>query len=37
VLALPSVLRRCVVEGAALRDGALRVRFSADPAVWRQS
>jgi arsenite-transporting ATPase len=37
VLALPSVLRRCDVDGAALRDGALRVRFSADPAVWRQS
>ncbi len=37
VLALPSVLRRCVVDGAALRDGALRVRFSADPAVWSRS
>ena len=35
VLALPSALRRCTVDGAALRDGALRVRFSADPAVWR--
>ncbi|HVW81047.1 MAG TPA: ArsA family ATPase [Mycobacteriales bacterium] len=35
VLALPSVLRRCVVEGAALREGVLRVRFAADPAVWR--
>jgi arsenite-transporting ATPase len=37
VLALPSVLRRCVVDGAALRDGALRVRFSADPAVWSRT
>jgi arsenite-transporting ATPase len=34
VIALPSVLRRCTVEGAALRDGALRVRFMADPAAW---
>jgi arsenite-transporting ATPase len=34
VIALPSVLRRCAVDGAALRDGALRVRFSADPDLW---
>ena len=34
VLALPSVLRRCVVDGAALRDGALRIRFRPDPDVW---
>jgi arsenite-transporting ATPase len=34
VLTLPSVLRRCNVDGAALRDGALRIRFSADPAAW---
>jgi arsenite-transporting ATPase len=34
VLALPSVLRRCLVDGAALRDGALRVRFRPDPDVW---
>jgi arsenite/tail-anchored protein-transporting ATPase len=33
-LALPSVLQRCVVDGAALRDGRLRVRFRADPALW---
>ena len=33
-LALPSVLRRCIVEGAALRDGELRVRFRPDPDVW---
>jgi arsenite-transporting ATPase len=37
VLALPSALRRCAVDGAALRDGALRVRFSADPSVWSRS
>jgi arsenite-transporting ATPase len=35
VIALPSVLRRCAVDGAALRDGALRVRFTPDPSVWR--
>ena len=35
VLALPSALRRCDVVGAALRDGALRVRFRPDPALWR--
>jgi arsenite-transporting ATPase len=34
VLALPSVLRRCIVDGAALRDGALRVRFRPDPDLW---
>jgi arsenite/tail-anchored protein-transporting ATPase len=34
VLALPSVLRRCKVSGAALRDGRLRVRFEPDPALW---
>ena len=33
-LALPSVLRRCVVDGAALRDGVLRVRFRPDPDMW---
>jgi arsenite-transporting ATPase len=33
-LALPSVLRRCVVDGAALRDGSLRVRFRPDPDLW---
>jgi arsenite-transporting ATPase len=35
MLALPSALRRCVVTSAALRDGALRVRFRPDPALWR--
>lgn len=33
-IALPSVLRRCLVDGAALRDGQLRVRFRADPDQW---
>ncbi|MEU2153731.1 ArsA-related P-loop ATPase [Streptomyces sp. NPDC019396] len=36
VLSLPSVLRRCTVSGAGLRDGELRVRFTPDPAVWPQ-
>ena len=35
VIALPSVLRRCTVVGAALREGELRVRFEPDPALWR--
>lgn len=35
LLALPSALRRCVVAGAGLREGALRVRFHPDPALWR--
>lgn len=35
VLTLPSALRRCTVEGATLRDGRLRVRFTPDPALWR--
>ncbi|MEU6170625.1 ArsA-related P-loop ATPase [Streptantibioticus parmotrematis] len=34
VLPLPSALRRCRVEGAALRDGALQVRFTPDPSLW---
>jgi arsenite-transporting ATPase len=37
ILALPSVLRRCVVVGAALRDGRLRVRFEPDPTLWMHS
>jgi arsenite-transporting ATPase len=36
-LALPSALKRCLVDGAALRDGRLRVRFRADPDVWMTS
>jgi arsenite-transporting ATPase len=34
VLSLPSVLRRCVVTGARLREGRLRVEFEPDPALW---
>jgi arsenite/tail-anchored protein-transporting ATPase len=34
-LSLPSALRRCIVTGARLRDGALKVRFTPDPALWR--
>jgi arsenite-transporting ATPase len=37
VLALPSVLRRCAVDGAGLRDGQLRVRFRVDDQVWMKS
>ncbi|MEU9578842.1 ArsA family ATPase [Streptomyces chilikensis] len=33
-LALPPALRRCAVTGAALREGALAVRFVPDPSVW---
>ncbi|WP_030616636.1 ArsA family ATPase [Streptomyces sclerotialus] len=33
---LPSVLRRCTVSGAGLRDGALHVRFTPDPELWPQ-
>jgi arsenite-transporting ATPase len=35
VLALPSALRRCLVDGAQLRDGSLAVRFVPDPDQWR--
>ncbi|MFF7211989.1 ArsA family ATPase [Streptomyces sp. NPDC008238] len=34
ILPLPSALRRCSVAGAALRDGALQVRFAPDPGLW---
>jgi arsenite-transporting ATPase len=34
VLSLPSVLRRCVVIGATVRDATLRVRFVPDEKVW---
>jgi arsenite/tail-anchored protein-transporting ATPase len=37
LVTLPSVLRRCVVDGAALRDGRLRVRFRPDPDLWMRS
>jgi arsenite-transporting ATPase len=34
VLSLPSVLRRCVVTGAVVRHGTLRVRFVPDEKLW---
>ncbi|WP_432135586.1 MULTISPECIES: ArsA family ATPase [unclassified Streptomyces] len=34
ILALPSALRRCTVDGAGLRDGELSVRFAPDPELW---
>ncbi|MFI1163870.1 ArsA family ATPase [Streptomyces sp. NPDC020801] len=34
VVPLPSALRRCTVDGAALREGELRIRFVPDPALW---
>jgi arsenite/tail-anchored protein-transporting ATPase len=34
VLALPSALRRCTVEAAALVDGTLNVTFAPDRAQW---
>lgn len=37
VLMLPSALRRCVVRGARMREGRLRVHFEPDPALWPRS
>ena len=37
VLPLPSVLRRCTVAGARVRDGAVRVRFERDLDLWPAS
>ncbi|MBC2904532.1 ArsA family ATPase [Streptomyces cupreus] len=34
IVPLPSALRRCTVDGAALRDGVLRIRFAPDPRLW---
>ncbi|MFJ9045878.1 ArsA family ATPase [Streptomyces sp. NPDC102347] len=34
VVPLPSALRRCTVDGAALREDELRVRFRPDPGLW---
>ncbi|MFF6784848.1 ArsA-related P-loop ATPase [Streptomyces sp. NPDC012510] len=34
IVPLPSALRRCTVDGAALRDGCLRIRFAPDPRLW---
>ncbi|GHH84917.1 ArsA family ATPase [Streptomyces capitiformicae] len=36
IVPLPSALRRCTVDGAALRDGELRIRFAPDPRLWPQ-
>jgi arsenite-transporting ATPase len=33
-LVLPPVLRRCLAVGASAGDGAVRVRFRPDPALW---
>lgn len=33
-LALPPTLQRCLLEGAALEDGVLTVRFTPDAAAW---
>ncbi|MFJ7767203.1 ArsA family ATPase [Streptomyces sp. NPDC097107] len=37
IVPLPSALRRCTVEGAALREGTLAVRFAPDPRLWPRS
>ncbi|MDX2599173.1 ArsA-related P-loop ATPase [Streptomyces caniscabiei] len=34
IVPLPSALRRCTVDGAALREGSLRIRFAPDPQLW---
>jgi arsenite-transporting ATPase len=34
VVALPSVLRRCIVKNAGVRRGELRIRFERDEEVW---
>ncbi|MET9127579.1 ArsA-related P-loop ATPase [Streptomyces sp. NPDC004528] len=34
IVPLPSALRRCGVDGAALREGELRIRFAPDPDLW---
>ncbi|MFI2437285.1 ArsA family ATPase [Streptomyces sp. NPDC018693] len=34
IVPLPSALRRCTVDGAALCDDELRVRFAPDPELW---
>lgn len=37
IVPLPSALRRCTVDGAALREGELRIRFAPDPDLWPQT
>jgi arsenite-transporting ATPase len=34
VLTLPAALQRCVVVGASVSEGTLRVRFVPDEEVW---
>ncbi|MHC3473361.1 ArsA family ATPase [Streptomyces sp. 7R007] len=34
IVPLPSALRRCTVDGAGLREGELRIRFTPDPDLW---
>ncbi|MFJ8543275.1 ArsA-related P-loop ATPase [Streptomyces sp. NPDC093586] len=34
IVPLPSALRRCTVDGAALREDTLAVRFAPDPRLW---
>ncbi|PNG23151.1 ArsA family ATPase [Streptomyces cahuitamycinicus] len=34
IVPLPSALRRCTVDGAALHEGELRIRFVPDPGLW---
>ncbi|WP_367323780.1 ArsA family ATPase [Streptomyces sp. HUAS ZL42] len=34
IVPLPSALRRCTVDGAALREDELRIRFAPDPQMW---
>ncbi|MEY9489142.1 arsenite-transporting ATPase [Streptomyces calvus] len=34
IVPLPSALRRCTVDGAALREDELRIRFRPDPRLW---
>lgn len=34
IVPLPAALRRCTVSGAALAEGALRIRFTPDPGLW---
>ncbi|MFC9130293.1 ArsA family ATPase [Streptomyces sp. NPDC057099] len=37
IVPLPSALRRCTVDGAALREDELRIRFAPDPKLWPQA
>ncbi|SES45604.1 ArsA family ATPase [Lentzea albida] len=35
LVALPSLLRRCIVTGAEMDSGGVTVRFRPDPSLWR--